>query len=63
MRFSNNREVGARDFKASFERVLYPGTKSPNIWVFDKVEGAEAYRKGLSQMWADSGLLMIIHLR
>ncbi len=51
VRFSNNREVKARevkarDFKASFERVLNPRTKSPNVWVFDKVEGAEAYRKG-----------------
>jgi peptide/nickel transport system substrate-binding protein/oligopeptide transport system substrate-binding protein len=57
VRFSNNREVGARDFKASFERVLYPGTKSPNIWVFDKVEGAEAYRRGLS---ADVGGFRVI---
>ena len=46
VRFSNNRLVRARDFKASFERVLDPRTKSPNVWVFDKVEGAEAYRKG-----------------
>lgn len=46
VRFSNNREVKARDFKASFERVLNPATKSPSVWVFDKVEGAEAYRKG-----------------
>ncbi len=46
VRFSNEREVKARDFKASFERVLNPATKSPNVWVFDKVEGAEAYRKG-----------------
>jgi peptide/nickel transport system substrate-binding protein/oligopeptide transport system substrate-binding protein len=45
VRFSNNREVKAQDFKASFERVLDPGTRSPNVWVFDKVEGAEAYRE------------------
>jgi len=48
VRFSNDREVRARDFKASFERVLNPRTKSPNVWIFDKVEGAEAYRKGLA---------------
>jgi peptide/nickel transport system substrate-binding protein/oligopeptide transport system substrate-binding protein len=48
VRFSDNREVKARDFKASFERVINPVTKSPNIWVFDKVEGAEAYRTGRS---------------
>src|SRR5208283_2720503 len=46
VRFSNNREVKAQDFKASFERVLNPRTKSPNVWVFDKVKGAEAYKKG-----------------
>src|SRR5208283_459096 len=33
---------------ASFERVLNPRTKSPNVWVFDKVEGAESYRQGKS---------------
>ena len=26
-----------------------PRTKSPNVWVFDKVEGAEAYRKGRAE--------------
>ncbi len=46
VRFCDNREVKAPDFKASFERVLNPRTKSPNVWVFDKVEGADAYRKG-----------------
>ncbi len=46
--FSNNRHVTAQDFKTSFERVLNPATKSPNVWVFDKVEGAEAYREGLA---------------
>lgn len=48
VRFSDNHEVTARDFKTSFERVLNPVTKSPNIWVFDKVEGAEAFLKGRS---------------
>ena len=40
IKFSNGREVKARDFKYSFKRVLAPGTTSPNSWVFDKVEGA-----------------------
>lgn len=46
VRFLNNRKVKAQDFKASFERVLNPRTKSPNVWVFDKVDGAQAYRNG-----------------
>ncbi len=46
VRFSSNRGVKAQDFKASFERVLNPRTKSPNVWIFDKVEGAQAYRHG-----------------
>ncbi|MBF0505974.1 MAG: ABC transporter substrate-binding protein [Nitrospirae bacterium] len=46
VQFSNGRGVRARDFKASFERVLNSGTRSPNVWVFDKVEGAQAYREG-----------------
>src|SRR5208283_4396729 len=48
VRFSNNHEVTAPDFKTSFERVLNPRTRSPNVWVFDNVEGAAAYRNGQS---------------
>ncbi len=44
--FINGREVRAQDFKYSFERVLNPKTKSPNTWVFDKVEGAKEFREG-----------------
>lgn len=44
--FQNGREVKAGDFKYSFERVLEPKTKSPNTWVFDKVEGATEFREG-----------------
>lgn len=43
--FSNGREVKAGDFKYSFERILNPQTRSPNTWVFDKVDGADEYRK------------------
>lgn len=46
--FSNGREVTARDFKYSFERVLDPRTRSPNAWVFDRVAGGREFRKGLS---------------
>jgi peptide/nickel transport system substrate-binding protein/oligopeptide transport system substrate-binding protein len=46
VRFSNGREVKARDFKYSFERVLNPVTKSPNTWVFDKVVGAREFLGG-----------------
>src|SRR5271169_781058 len=46
VRFSNDRQVTAQDFKTSFERVLNSRTRSPNVWVFDKVEGSEAYREG-----------------
>jgi peptide/nickel transport system substrate-binding protein/oligopeptide transport system substrate-binding protein len=48
VRFSNGREVKASDFKYSFERVLNPKTKSPNTWVFDKVEGAKEFLKGVA---------------
>lgn len=46
VRFSNGREVKAGDFKYSFERVLSPETKSPNTWIFDKVEGARDFLEG-----------------
>jgi ABC-type transport system substrate-binding protein len=46
VRFTNGREVKAQDFKYSFERILDPKTKSPNTWVFDKVEGAKEFQKG-----------------
>jgi len=46
VRFSNKREVGAADFKYSFERVLDPKTRSPNTWVFEKIAGAKAFMTG-----------------
>jgi peptide/nickel transport system substrate-binding protein/oligopeptide transport system substrate-binding protein len=39
--FSNGREVTARDFQYSFERVLDPATKAPITWVLDRIEGAK----------------------
>jgi ABC-type transport system substrate-binding protein len=38
--FSNGRQVTARDFQYSFERVLSPGTKAPITWVLDRIKGA-----------------------
>jgi peptide/nickel transport system substrate-binding protein/oligopeptide transport system substrate-binding protein len=46
VRFSNGVYVRAGDFKYSFERALNPKTKSPNVWVFDKVEGADDFTGG-----------------
>ena len=47
--FSNGREVKARDFKYSFERILAPKNKSPNTWVFEKILGADNYMKGKAE--------------
>lgn len=46
IRFLNSREVKSQDFKYSFERILDPKTKSPNTWVFDRVDGAKEFQKG-----------------
>lgn len=44
--FTSGRKVTAHDFKYSFERVLYPGTKSPRSWVLDRIDGAREYQQG-----------------
>ena len=46
--FSNRREIDAKDFKYSFERVLNPKTKSPNTWVLSKIKGAKDFMDGKS---------------
>jgi peptide/nickel transport system substrate-binding protein/oligopeptide transport system substrate-binding protein len=46
VRFSNGREVTAHDFKYSFERLLTPGTRSPNTWVLEKIKGARDFIQG-----------------
>ncbi len=46
VKFSNSREVIAGDFKYSFERILNPKNRSPNIWVLDKIKGAREYMNG-----------------
>jgi peptide/nickel transport system substrate-binding protein/oligopeptide transport system substrate-binding protein len=47
--FSNGREVKVCDFKYSFERILDPGNKSPQTWVFEKILGADDYMRGLAR--------------
>jgi len=44
--FFNGREVLARDFKYSFERVLNPKTRSPRIWVLSRIQGADSFMSG-----------------
>ncbi len=46
VKFSNGREVKARDFKYSFERVLDKKTRSPNTWILDRIRGARDFMKG-----------------
>lgn len=46
VRFSNGREVSARDFVYSFRRVLSPETRSPNTWVLERILGAREYMRG-----------------
>jgi peptide/nickel transport system substrate-binding protein/oligopeptide transport system substrate-binding protein len=46
VKFSNGREVTAKDFKYSFERVLSPKLKSPRSWLFDKISGAKEFMHG-----------------
>lgn len=46
VRFSNGREVIAQDFKYSFERVLNRATRSPRVWVLDRLQGARTYQEG-----------------
>jgi len=46
VKFSNGREVTARDFKYSFERVLNPKTRSPRTWVLDQIKGTKEFREG-----------------
>jgi peptide/nickel transport system substrate-binding protein/oligopeptide transport system substrate-binding protein len=48
IKFHNNREVTAKDFKYSFKRLLDPESGSPNTWVLEKILGAEEFLKGES---------------
>ena len=57
VRFFNGREVTARDFKYSFERVLNPQTRSPRTWVLSRIHGADSLWRGKSA--AVSGIEVI----
>ncbi len=45
-KFHNGREVLAKDFKYSFERVLNPKTASPAAWMLNKLQGVEEFQAG-----------------
>ncbi len=47
--FSNNREVTSYDFKYSFRRILAAKSKSPNMWVLEKISGAKQFMAGKTQ--------------
>lgn len=49
VRFTNGRDVTARDFKYSFERVLDPRTKSSRGWVFQGIVGAADFVEGRAE--------------
>lgn len=46
VRFHNDREVTAKDFKYSFERVVNPDTKSPGASFFQSIRGYDDFRSG-----------------
>ena len=45
-RFHHGRPIRASDFKFSWERVLAPATGSPKAWLFELIDGADAFRAG-----------------
>jgi ABC-type transport system substrate-binding protein len=48
-KFHNGREVTSQDIKYSYERLLSPALKSPNIWFLEQVEGAVEYSKAIAK--------------
>ena len=44
--FHHDRAVTAEDFVYSFTRLLDPNVKSPRSWLFERVQGAEAFQSG-----------------
>jgi oligopeptide transport system substrate-binding protein len=47
--FHNGREVTAADFVYSFTRLLDAKTKSPQAWLFDRVQGANQFLAGTAE--------------
>jgi ABC-type transport system substrate-binding protein len=48
-RFSNGRELSAKDVLDSFQRVLSPRSSSPRKWVLERIRGAGAYMEGRAE--------------
>ncbi len=46
VRFHNEREVTAEDFRYSFERLLDPETRSERTWILEKLRGAREFMAG-----------------
>ena len=65
--FSSGRKVRASDFKYSFQRVLDPGTRSPNTWVFENIKGVEPFMKGetddVDGIWTEGEHTLVIELK
>lgn len=46
VKFSNGRDITADDVLYSFERLLNPATASPGSFIYDLIDGAQAYLDG-----------------
>ncbi len=44
--FTDGKPLTSQDVKSSFEQIMSPRTKSHRTWLFQRVEGADAYMKG-----------------
>jgi peptide/nickel transport system substrate-binding protein/oligopeptide transport system substrate-binding protein len=47
--FHHGRKVTAEDVVYSFTRILDPATNSPRSWLFERVQGATAFRQGQAE--------------
>jgi peptide/nickel transport system substrate-binding protein/oligopeptide transport system substrate-binding protein len=49
VKFHHGREVSANDFVYTFTRFLHPRTASPRAWLFERVQGAQAFLAGTAE--------------
>jgi peptide/nickel transport system substrate-binding protein/oligopeptide transport system substrate-binding protein len=49
VKFHHGREVRADDFVYTFTRFLHPRTASPRAWLFERVQGAQAFLAGTAE--------------
>jgi peptide/nickel transport system substrate-binding protein/oligopeptide transport system substrate-binding protein len=49
VKFHHGREVSADDFVYTFTRFLHPRTASPRAWLFERVQGAQAFLAGTAE--------------